>query len=79
MKRTISIAESSTHHHAYTTLIHDRDFGTALDGRVIDRIIISRQCSCGKTMAIDCGTKQEMRQLWAELAKTGNMLYANRH
>lgn len=79
MKRYIKIAQSSTHQHSYTKLLYDRDVGTALDGRVIDRIIISRQCTCGKTQGVDCGSKTEMRQVWHDLAKASNMLYAKGH
>ena len=48
------------HQHIYTALAHKRVYGS-------NQIIISRKCSCSKQVAIDCGSKDAMREVYARL------------
>lgn len=53
------IASKTKHTHDFTKLDFTREVG-------IDRYILSRVCDCGKSEAFECGTKDNMRQIYAK-------------
>lgn len=66
------------HKHNHSKLGYTREVGLAEHsnalipfplGRQIDRIILYRECECGDRKAFECGPKDEMRKLYAQLTK----------
>lgn len=57
---------NNKHEHDYNQLSYLKDRGSVKD-RYIDRVILTRICSCGDSLAFECGPKDEMRELYKEL------------
>lgn len=61
---------TKTHHyHDFKKLIFIKESGTALNGVFVDRIILSRECTCGQAQAFECGPKDKMRALYKKLVQ----------
>lgn len=61
----------NAHIHNYTKLIGIREYGTTNGwggtSEYIQRLILARQCSCKAYLAFDCGSPEEMKELYTEL------------
>lgn len=54
------------HRHNFKKLGYIHEAGLA-QGHEVNRIILTRTCACGKSQAFECGDKDAMRQLYAQL------------
>jgi hypothetical protein len=60
-------AKGDHHEHDYTLLTYAQTLGRDKDGNREQKVIISRNCACGASEAVDMGTKDEMRKLWQKI------------
>ena len=68
--------KQQSHIHDYKKLGFIREVGTTSrnnrlvpdsPGKLINRIILTRTCECGRSQAFECGDKEKMRVLLAQL------------
>jgi NAD(P)H-flavin reductase len=57
---------TTKHVHKFNKLVPIKDYGSVRVG-FVQRIILTRECTCGSTEAIDCGSPEKMRALWKKL------------